>query len=694
MSKRFAYFASMTHGGEGWRGNVVPAVVVVLISIPLSMGIAIASGVPPVLGLVTAIVGGMIIGALAGSPIQISGPSAGLAVMVLEIVTGRGLEALAVIVMIMGALQIASGLLRLGQMFRAVSPAVINGMLAGIGVLILSAQFHVMVDDNPRSTGLENLLSIPESIYRGIGGEISHRWAASIGVLTLSILVVMPALRKSSIAKLPAPLVAVIVASFVAWICDAPIQRVDMPDSVLTALTLPSADTLSLLREPGIWGSAIALAFVASAETLLCANAVDAMHEGPRTNYDRELLAQGVGNSVCGLLGTLPTTGVITRSTANVQAGATSRHSAIMIGACLLGVLVIFPRALEVIPRACLAAMLVHVGFKLVKERPYAELRRFGESELAIFAATLAIIVSANLLTGIVVGFILAAGKLIGSQREKFHKFKIDIAKDQETEQTHLHIRGAASFLRIPKLAAALESLPHEGEVHLHVEELEYIDHACLDLLDRWECERIRAGAPVRVQWQTLHHRYHAGNFMDRTPDAHAELPELEHLLDFLTPERIIIGPAFHDKWQAIDAIAHLLTDSKSGVSHKDLVAAARQREHEASTCIGRGLMIPHGTISDECPLMGGMAISNEGWDFHAEDGKRVHCVVLLATPDDQASHHLAVLAAFARLFISQVDLRDRLIAAKTPTEAYNLLFGEGAETINYPIESRPSTES
>ena len=251
----------MINGNAGWRGNVVPAIVVVLISVPLSMGIAIASGVPPVLGLVTAIVGGMIIGSLAGSPIQISGPSAGLAVMVLEIVNGRGLKGLAIIVIIMGVLQIASGLLRLGQVFRAVSPAVINGMLAGIGVLILSAQFHVMVDDNPKATGLENLLSIPEAIYKGIGGgDTPHQWAAFIGVLTLAVLIGIPAIRWRSISRIPAPLAAVVVASFVAWVFNAPIQLVDLPNSVLSALTYPSAESLALLSEPAVWGSAVALA--------------------------------------------------------------------------------------------------------------------------------------------------------------------------------------------------------------------------------------------------------------------------------------------------------------------------------------------------------------------------------------------------------------------------------------------------
>jgi MFS superfamily sulfate permease-like transporter/mannitol/fructose-specific phosphotransferase system IIA component len=660
------------------------------------MGIAIASGVPPVRGLVTAIIGGMLIGSLAGSPIQISGPSAGLAVMVLEIVNadGRGLEALAIIVVIMGLLQIASGLLRLGQVFRAVSPAVINGMLAGIGVLILSSQFHVMVDDDPKSSGLQNLLSIPEAIYKGIfpiGGNTPHQWAAFIGVLTLLILIGMPLIRRGPLKRIPAPLAAVVVAALVAWLTDAPVQRVKLPDSVLSAVAFPSAEWLRFLTNPSIWLTAVALAFVASAETLLCATAVDAMHEGPRTDYDRELLAQGVGNSVCGLLGALPTTGVITRSTANVQAGASSRHSAIMVGGCLFLGLVIFPHALAVIPRASLAAMLVHVGFKLIKGRPYAELRRFGESELAIFAATVAIIVSVNLLTGIVVGFILAAAKVFASQREKFHKFKVQTIKDEATGQIHLHLRGSASFLRLPRLAGALEALPTDSEVHLHVEELNYIDHACLDLIDRWECDRIRLRAPVRVQWQTLHHRFHTANPLDRTPSAHAAPPSEELLLDFLTPRRIVVGADFDDKWQAIEFIAKLLTDTKTGVSFEDLVAAVSEREHAASTCIGGGLMVPHGTIPDECPLMGAMAISQKGWDFGAADGELVHCIVLLATPTRQASQHLAVLAAFGRLFMTP-DLHGRLINAATPAEVYALLHSEDAATVNYPIEARPES--
>jgi MFS superfamily sulfate permease-like transporter len=688
---------STAHSLFAWRADLAPALIVVLISVPLSLGIAIASGVPPVLGLITAAVGGIVIGRLAGSPLQISGPSAGLAVMVLDAVYSHGLEALGLIVLIMGLCQATSGLLKLGQVFRAVSPAVINGMLAGIGILILSAQFHVMVDDAPRKTGLDNLLSIPASFYKGLvpaaGDGTAHHLAALVGVLTLAVVIGMRAIRRGPLSKLPAPLVAVAVGTFVAWFWDLPIRRVDMPDSVLDAVSLPSVATLELLQQPGIWGSALALAFVASAETLLCATAVDAMHEGPRTNYDRELVAQGVGNGLCGLLGSLPTTGVITRSTANVEAGATSRASAIMVGSFLLAILLAFPAALEVVPRASLAALLVYVGYRLVRGRAYAELRSFGRSELVIFGVTVTTIVAVNLLTGIALGFGLTAAKLLLSRRRSFRRFAIATEHDPQSDQTHVHLRGMATFLRLPKLAAALDALPEESEVLLHVDDLDYIDHACLDLLDRWECERLRRRAPVRVQWQTLHHRYHSANPLDATPEQHQTLPPVvEHLLDFLTPRRILIGGEFRDKWDAIDKLCRHLATTRAGLPVDDLIASARKREAEASTYTGHGLMVPHGILPEGRRMTGVMAVSKLGWDLG--EAEPVHCIVLLGTPPSQASRHLGVLAAFARLFLVNTDLRDRIIAAETPEQIFSLFQSEDAAALNYAFEARPGDDA
>ncbi len=677
---------------ERMRGELAPSIVVFLISLPLSMGIAIASGMPPASGLVTAIIGGLVIGALAGSPLQISGPSAGLAVMVLDAVNSYGAQALAVIVIVMGILQAAAGIFKLGQIFRAVSPAVINGMLAGIGILILSAQVHVMVDDSPKASGLENLITIPEAIVKGLSpaGGSAHFQAAQLGLLTLGVMIVFGLIKRGPLSYVPPPLAAVGTATLAAWLGDMPVRYVTMPESLLAALVPPSGADFANLASPAILGTAIALTFVASAETLLCANAVDGMHEGPRTDYDKELFAQGVGNTVCGLVGALPTTGVITRSTANVQAGAKSRTSVLMLGTWILLAMLIAPRALEVVPTASLAALLVHIGFKLVRTRPLAELRQYGRSEIFIFVATVVTIVVINLLTGILFGIALAAAKLIYSGGQSFHRLDIDVEDDADSQRIHLHLRGAASFFRLPRLAAALESMPTDREVHLHVEDLEYIDHAVLDLLERWERDRLKERAPVRVQWNTLHRRYHAKNIDSAPEQSESEAEVEEHLLDFLTPECILVEPAFSDKWDAIEKLSrHLVAANGLGIRPNTIVASAVARERESSTCIGQGLMIPHGTLDEGLPLSGVMAISKNGWDFGAPDGEPVRCIVLLGTPDSEASHHLAVLGAFARLFMAAPDLRESILGAKTRAEVYALLHSEEAEAINYLFEKR-----
>jgi len=676
--------------GLAWRANLGPSIVVLLISIPLSMGIAIASGVPPARGLVTAIIGGLVIGSLSGSPLQISGPSAGLAVMVLDTVQTHGLRSLAVVVPLMGIVQASAGLLKLGQLFRAVSPAVINGMLAGIGVLILSAQFHVAVDDLPKGSGLDNLLSIPSAIYKGIApsmGDLAHREAAMIGLLTLIVVVSMGVLRKTPLRRVPPALAAVAVAAIAVQIFQLPIRMVEMPGSFMAALAPIEASQLADLLSPAMILVALPLAFVASAETLLCSTAVDAMHDGDRTDYDRELFAQGVGNTLCGLVGAMPTTGVITRSTANVQAGATTRASAVLLGAWLFAVLALFPTAFEAIPRSSLAALLVYIGFKLVRGRPYAELRAHGRSEMAIFAATLVTIVAFNLLAGIVVGFLLATGKLLLSGGKQFHRF--EIKKVEEEGRTHLHLIGAASFIRLPRLAAALERLEIDREVHLHVEELEYIDHACLELLDRWECGRIRSRATVRVEWQTLRHRYHEKNRLDPVPEEHAESPSGDsQLLDFITRDHIMIAPELRDKWHAIEVLSEALA-KRHGTSVADLTASVKERENDASTYLGRGLMIPHGSLPEGHPMTGMIAVSEKGWKFDVSNGERVHCIALLATPPSEASRHLAVLAALARVFQMEPELKDRLITARSQDEAFQVLVDDQAASVNYSFESR-----
>jgi MFS superfamily sulfate permease-like transporter len=454
------------------------------------MGIAIASGVPAekaaAVGILTGIVGGIVVGLLAGSPLLITGPAAGLSVLVYELVREHGWERIGLIVLIAGLIQFVAGLLKLGQWFRAVSPAVIHGMLAGIGVLIVASQFHIMLDDGPRENGLANIAALPEAVWRGIvpTENVNHNHAARIGLLTIAILAFWKKLMPGRLKLVPAPLVAVIVATLVTISLGLTIKQVDLPGSVLTAISLPTfvgLDGWSAWQS--LLGAALSIAFIASAETLLSAAAVDQMHQGQRTRYDRELAAQGVGNMVSGFLGGLPMTGVIVRSAANVQAGARTNKSEILHGVWLLMFAVFFPFVLRLIPTASLAAILVYTGFKLMDLKGIKELRKFGVSEVLIYFATILTIVSEDLLTGVIVGIVLSALKLL----LKFSHLDIRGEDDPARGRARLYLEGTATFLRLPKLAAALEAVPTNRELHVHFEHLDYIDHACLDLLMNWE---------------------------------------------------------------------------------------------------------------------------------------------------------------------------------------------------------------
>lgn len=485
--------------------DFLASIVVFLVALPLCMGIAIASGAPPALGLITGIVGGLVVGVLAGSPLQVSGPAAGMAVLVFQLVNEHGLMMLGVVGLIAGAAQLLAGVLKFGQWFRAISPSVIHGMLAGIGVLIFASQFHVMLDDAPRASGLENLAAIPEAIYKAFPMDGSvHHLAAMAGLVTILIIVLWNKFKPKTLALLPGPLLGVFAGTIFALVFTLPITLVELPSDLTQALNIPAGEALNGFLDPTIIGLGLVFAFVASAETLLCATAVDKMHKGERTNYDKELRAQGIGNMICGVLGALPMTGVIVRSSANVEAGAITRLSAILHGVWLLLAVAAFPFILNAIPTSVLAGILVYTGYKLVNITQIRKIAEFGKQELLIYFVTLGGVVAIDLLTGVVLGFVVATLKLVYT----FSHLTIDTTHDEQTNRIDIWMTGSATFFSIPQLSNALETAPRGTEVHIHVEKLDYIDHACLEMLSSWESQHRSTGGTLIVEWNDLVRRY------------------------------------------------------------------------------------------------------------------------------------------------------------------------------------------
>lgn len=484
--------------------DILASMVVFLVAVPLCLGIAIACGLPPSAGLVSGIIGGIVVASLGGCPLQVSGPAAGLVAIVWEAVQTHGAGYLGPIILIAGIMQITFSWLKLGQWFRAVSPAVVQGMLAGIGVLIFASQFHVMIDDTPKSKGLENLLTIPLSVTKSLFplDGLTHHLAAGIGILTITTILLWGLLPKK-IKIIPAPLVGVLVAIIAAAFFHLPIKYVQVPADILSEIRWVSWEQMSrVLFSNEALITALTVAIIASTESLLTATAVDQLQKGARTNYDRELVAQGVGNVIAGICGALPITGVIVRSSANVQAGAKTRLSSILHGCWLLIFLLFLPFVLKFVPISSLAAILVYTGYKLVNPAEIRNLLKFGKWEVAIYLLTVVAIVLTNLLEGILLGFGLAAIRLLISQST------LKVTTFSEGHFVKVILEGSANFISLPKLAEVFENMQPRLDVHVGLQSLHYIDHACLEFLLNWERQYIDDGGKVSLEWDIIASRF------------------------------------------------------------------------------------------------------------------------------------------------------------------------------------------
>lgn len=460
------------------RRDILASLVVFLVALPLCVGVAVASGVPAELGLVTGIVGGIVVGCLPGSALQVSGPAAGLTVLVFEAVREFGLSMLGAIVLLTGALQIVLGLLRCGRWFRAISVSVVQGMLAGIGLVLIFGQLYTMAGAEQPRSGVDKITGVPGLLADTVQ-DTTALTAAALGIGTIAVLVLWPKLPAAA-RVVPAPLAAVALATAVTAGFGLDVANVSVRGMV-DAIQPPGLGDLADLGTVAVLGTVLAFTLIASAESLFSAAAVDRMHDGPRTQYDKELVAQGVGNTVCGVLGALPMTAVIVRSSANVQAGARTPLSRILHGVWLLLFAVLLPAALGIIPLAALAGVLVHAGCKLIPFKEIAPLARAHRGEAVVLSVTAIAIVVTNMFEGVVLGLVLAVVK---AAWETSH-IQLDVRELSDGRMV-VTLTGNATFLRLPRILETLEAMPQDRPIELDLTEVRHLDHACRTTLENW----------------------------------------------------------------------------------------------------------------------------------------------------------------------------------------------------------------
>ncbi|MFG2680849.1 SulP family inorganic anion transporter [Streptomyces sp. NPDC048392] len=475
-----------------WRQDLTASFVVFLVALPLCVGVAVASGVPAELGLVTGIVGGLVTGFLPGSSLQVSGPAAGLTVLVFGAVDRYGLSALGVLVLAAGLIQLVMGALKLGRWFRAISLSVVEGMLAGIGLVLIAGQLYPAAGLEAPASGIGKLTGLPGAAA-GALGSTEALTSLALGAGTVAVLVLWKRLPKRA-RTLPGALAAVVLATAVTAALGLPVATVEV-NGLLDSVQPPGADAFGELANVGILGTIVAFTLIASAESLFSAAAVDRLHDGPRTEYDKELMAQGAGNTVCGVLGALPMTAVIVRSSANVGAGARTRASRVLHGVWLLLFATLLPSALALIPLPALAGVLVHAGWKLIPFRGLVSLWRGHRGEALILVVTAVSIVAVNMFEGVLIGLALSVVKAAWDASH----LRLEIV-DKGAGPVQAHLTGNATFLRLPKMLESLEALPQDRPVELDLSGLHHLDHACRTALENWAGRHSAAGTdPVKL---------------------------------------------------------------------------------------------------------------------------------------------------------------------------------------------------
>jgi MFS superfamily sulfate permease-like transporter len=509
---------------ENWRSDLPSGFLVFLIALPLCIGIAIASGFPPMSGIITAVIGGLVVSRISGSYVTINGPAAGLIVVILTAVqslgngdTMAGYRYTLAAIVVASVLQILMGLLKAGKLNAYFPASVVHGMLAAIGVIIMAKQIHVLLGVKAESKEIiDTILEIPHSIAN-MNPEI-----ALIGFVGLLILILWNHTQNRFIKMIPGPLVVVIAGiglgqyfelakehtyslGRIKWVFhDAEYvigqkYLVSVSDHISSIFYTPDFGKFWTLE---FLAAVVSIWLVGSLETLLSATAVDKLDPYKReSNLNRDLTAVGIGNLLAGAVGGLPMIAEIVRSSANVNNGARTGWSNFFHGLFLAVFVILFPWLIHQIPTASLASLLVFTGYRLASPKEFAKTMQIGKEQLFVFTCTIIAILMTDLLIGVLIAILIKIGIQLSRGVPLSNLIRINFSiENTNDEEFIVRIEGSAVFANFVGLKSDLADLPAGKSIVFDVTDASYIDHTVMEFIEQFEDDYIGRGGQCVVK--------------------------------------------------------------------------------------------------------------------------------------------------------------------------------------------------
>lgn len=501
-----------------WRTEIVSGFIVFLIALPLCLGISLASGVPPMAGIITAVVGGLLISRINGSFVTINGPAAGLIVVILGAVEGlgqgdpmAGYRGMLAAVVVSGIILFVLGRLKAGKLGDFFPSSAVHGMLAAIGVIILAKQIHVAMGVKPEGKEPLSLLAeIPHSIVN-MNPEV-----AVIGLVSLLIMAILPMIKNKYVTMIPAPMVVVLIGIALGKWFDlehehrylfldgheyalGPKFLVTLPERVLDGITFP--DFSKMLTMPFL-AAVISITLVQGIESLLSAKAVDKLDPWKRhSDLNKDMSAIGAGSAIAGLIGGLPMIAEIVRSSANVNSGGRTGWSNFFHGIFLLVFVAVFPTLIHSIPLAALAAILMYTGYRLASPQNFKHTLHIGREQLAIFITTLVVTLATDLIIGVLSGILLKLLLHMGRGASLRSLFRPEVTVNYESlaDQYVMDVRNVVIFSNYLALKKQLDTIPAGKDILVNFESAKLVDHTVMENLNAYKERYERAGGTMTL---------------------------------------------------------------------------------------------------------------------------------------------------------------------------------------------------